>query len=155
MLPGLLSCKTLKRLDFHVLYKPSSGSSPVLCSYTEGRGSLSLLFWGCPQPVGVCHTHTNTELLGCGAACSSYRDQKKAGSGGRMTLGIRALVEIATTFVSQRQDQRQTECQRGNWPLRPSPSCLTPTEGRRAFSEKKKNNLDFFFFLLLLQVYLA
>lgn len=33
--------------------------------------------------------------------------KKKAGSGGRITLGIRALVEIATTSLSPRQDQRQ------------------------------------------------
>lgn len=119
------------------------------------RVCLSLLFWGCPQPVGACHAHTDTELGGCGPACSPYRDQQRHTLGCLVTynsynvepsarlwwqkgccLGIRALVEIATTFLSPREDQRQTECQSGPWPL--TSSCLTPTEGRRAFSEKRK-----------------
>lgn len=130
MFPGLLSCKTLKRPHVCVLYMPSSSFGPVLCSHTEGRGSLSLLFWGCPSHLEICHTHTNTELVGPGSACSSHRGQKKAGSGGR------ALVEIAITFLSPRQDQRQS-VKRGSWPLGP-PVLMTPTEGRRAFSERRK-----------------
>lgn len=129
------------------------------------RVCLSLLFWGCPQPVGACHAHTDTELGGCGPACSSYRDQQRhtlgclvttaitwsllPGSGGRRDAALGLGHSNGNSYHISLPKRRPKTDWMSEWS--PAPHVLMPdtNRGQESLLREKENIAQTYFFVLI------